>query len=382
MLEQGYITPAEYAGRASATALPTRRRHQAADRAARRPRTSRRWVTQQLVDQLRRARRAFERRPEGHDHARPRPPGRRPSRRSSRYLANPAGPLGALVAIDNKTGEVRAMVGGRDYATQPVQPRHPGPAPAGLGVQAVHARRGAETGIGPDSALDVAPSARSSSPSGGEKLHRQQLRGRVRGHASRWPTRRRLGQLRVRRGGHQGRDEQDRALAERMGIRTPVSHNSPMTLGGLKQGVTPLDMAHAYETFAERRQADQRHARRAGRQTARSGSTRRDATGRGGRSATQTRVTTRQVLDARSPTRRSRIMPTVVTQRHRHAAPRSPGVRRRQDRHDRELRRRLVRRLQPSSYTVAVWVGYPDKLKPMQTEFDGGAGRRRHLSRR
>jgi penicillin-binding protein 1A len=35
-----------------------------------------------------------------------------------------------------------------------------------------------------------------------------------------------------------------------MGIRTPVSHNYAMTLGGLKHGVTPLDMAHAYETFA------------------------------------------------------------------------------------------------------------------------------------
>src|SRR3712207_193431 len=35
-----------------------------------------------------------------------------------------------------------------------------------------------------------------------------------------------------------------------MGIRTNVSHNYAMTLGGLKQGVTPLDMAHAYQTFA------------------------------------------------------------------------------------------------------------------------------------
>ena len=43
----------------------------------------------------------------------------------------------------------------------------------------------------------------------------------------------------------------------------------------------------------------------------------------------------------------------------------------RQDRHDRELRRRLVRRLRRTTYTVAVWVGYPDKLKPMKTEFHG-----------
>jgi penicillin-binding protein 1A len=39
-------------------------------------------------------------------------------------------------------------------------------------------------------------------------------------------------------------------LARRMGIRTPVSSNYAMALGGLRQGVTPLDMAHAYETIA------------------------------------------------------------------------------------------------------------------------------------
>ena len=40
-------------------------------------------------------------------------------------------------------------------------------------------------------------------------------------------------------------------LAREMGVRTPVSSNFAMTLGGLKQGVTPLDMAHAYSTFAQ-----------------------------------------------------------------------------------------------------------------------------------
>jgi penicillin-binding protein 1A len=39
-------------------------------------------------------------------------------------------------------------------------------------------------------------------------------------------------------------------VARRLGIRTPISTNLAMVLGGLRQGVTPLDMAHAYETFA------------------------------------------------------------------------------------------------------------------------------------
>jgi penicillin-binding protein 1A len=39
-------------------------------------------------------------------------------------------------------------------------------------------------------------------------------------------------------------------LARNLGVRTPVSTNLAMTLGGLKEGVTVLDMAHAYESFA------------------------------------------------------------------------------------------------------------------------------------
>ncbi len=39
-------------------------------------------------------------------------------------------------------------------------------------------------------------------------------------------------------------------FAKQMGIRSPVSNNYAMILGGLRVGVTPLDLAHAYETFA------------------------------------------------------------------------------------------------------------------------------------
>jgi penicillin-binding protein 1A len=42
-----------------------------------------------------------------------------------------------------------------------------------------------------------------------------------------------------------------RRLARAAGIETPISTNPAMILGGLTVGVNPLEMAHAYETFAE-----------------------------------------------------------------------------------------------------------------------------------
>ncbi|HET9125178.1 MAG TPA: penicillin-binding transpeptidase domain-containing protein, partial [Solirubrobacteraceae bacterium] len=40
-------------------------------------------------------------------------------------------------------------------------------------------------------------------------------------------------------------------MAHAAGIQTPISVNCSMILGGLTTGVSPLEMAHAYETFAE-----------------------------------------------------------------------------------------------------------------------------------
>ena len=41
-------------------------------------------------------------------------------------------------------------------------------------------------------------------------------------------------------------------IAERMGVSTQVSTNPAMTLGGLEEGVTPVEMADAYSTLANK----------------------------------------------------------------------------------------------------------------------------------
>ena len=157
------------------------------------------------------------------------------------------------------------------------------------------------------------------------------------------------------------------ALAERMGIRTPVSSNYAMTLGGLKQGVTPLDMAHAYETFIE-------GGRRIGGTLGAGddgpvGIQKVDSPG--GKTLQTNHLTSKSVLDRGIANETVGIMTTVISQG-TGAAPRSGRASSRPARRGRP--RTAATRgswASPKRWTVAVWVGYPDKLKPMLTEFAG-----------
>ena len=130
-----------------------------------------------------------------------------------------------------------------------VQPRHPGPAPARLGHQAVHPRRGAapghlaELGLGlEEDEFDV--------PKSKEIFTVNNYEGAYSGittlaRATTFSDNSVFAQVGIKIG-----TRKIARLAERMGIRSNVSTNWAMTLGGLKEGVSPLDMAHAYETFA------------------------------------------------------------------------------------------------------------------------------------
>ena len=87
---------------------------------------------------------------------------------------------GGLVVLDPHTGRVLAMVGGYQLRRQPVQPRHPGAAPAGLGVQAGRLHRGARKRLhavepGPRRSDRDRPGARPRQVEAGQ-LHQEVLR--------------------------------------------------------------------------------------------------------------------------------------------------------------------------------------------------------------
>ncbi len=170
-------------------------------------------------------------------------------------------PEASVVAIDNRTGEVRAMVGGpvvngqEDYARQPFNLATEGHRQPGSAFKPFTLAMALQTGAySPDSVITSAPQSFVVPNSGG----REQFRVRNFGNTYSGPIsltqattisdnsvysqvgiNSQVGTTRIAR------------FAQRAGIRSPVSDNYAMILGGLREGVTPLDLAHSYESFAE-----------------------------------------------------------------------------------------------------------------------------------
>ena len=167
------------------------------------------------------------------------------------YLPGPAGPTASLVAIENSTGQVRAMVGGRNYDETPFNLATEGERQPGSSFKAFDLAAALEDGISPGS---VWPSRQKTffvhTRHGTEKFVVHNDEGAYTGedsltNATAYSDNSIYAEVGLKVG-----TTHIAALAHRMGITTPLSTNPAMTIGGLKVGVTPLDMAHAYETIA------------------------------------------------------------------------------------------------------------------------------------
>jgi penicillin-binding protein 1A len=255
MREQGYITP-EQEAEARETSLPTSRDIQPPAEDTRYPYFTS-WVKQQVVDKLgggqEGARQAFEggltvqttldvRLQEAAEQA------------IESWLPWEGGPRASLVAIDNDTSEVLAMVGGDDYSARPFNLATQGQRQPGSTFKPFVLAQALSDGVSPESTwssrqIDLCVTR---TKSGCREVYEvnnyEDAYGGIRtlrtattfsDNAVYAQVGRKVGTRKIAR------------LARRMGIRTPVSHNLAMPLGGLEEGVTPLDMAHAYQTIAQ-----------------------------------------------------------------------------------------------------------------------------------
>ena len=328
------------------------------------------WVRQQLVDRYG-AQRAFE----GGLEVRTTLdlPLQAAAERSVRgYLANPDGPTAALVAIDNDSGEVRAMVSGtKPYQDAPFNLATQGQRQPGSAFKPFILAQALKDGIGPGKVYPsrkrqfcVTRTKRGCS----EQFVVNNFENTYTGQRTLANALTYSDNAVYAAAGIEVGTKRVAKLTRRMGIRTPVSSNLAMTLGGLEQGVTPLDMAHAYETF-------QTGGRRISGTLGSSddgpvGISKvlgKDGEPVGGGVNRTTRIPVLSQVTAQTATQ---VMSTVISQGtgrraaiDKFAAGKTGTTENSGDAWFVGFTDRL---------TVAVWVGYPDGLKPMQTEFQGG----------
>ncbi len=286
------------------------------------------------------------------------------------YLPGPSGPAASLVAIENSTGEVRAMVGGRSYNESPFNLATQGERQPGSSFKAFDLAAALQDGISPGSVWSSKQKTFFVPGTGGkEKFVVHNDEGSYTGSdtltgATAYSDNSIYAEVGLKVG-----TRRIAHLAHRMGITTPISTNPAMTIGGLKVGVTPLDMAHAYETIAHggERVSGTLIADGApvGIQEVDAGS--RTLSDGHHRDVEHTQLT--RVLPGEVAETETSMLETVLQYGTARAA---------------AIGQFAAGKTGTTSnfgdawfvgwdkkYTVAVWVGYPDKLVPMTTDFGG-----------
>jgi penicillin-binding protein 1A len=278
------------------------------------------------------------------------------------YLPSSEGPTAALVAIENSTGKVRAMVGGRGYDQSPFNLATDGERQPGSSFKAFDLAAALEDGISPDSVW-TSKEKTFKVPGSSELFVVHNDENAYSGEntltgATAYSDNSIYAEVGLKVG-----TRRIAKLAREMGITTPISTNPAMTIGGLKTGVTPLDMAHSYETIAH-------GGERVSGTLAEPGAPVGIESVGMGTHAQVDHIKLRRVLPPGVATTETEMLETVLAYGTAHAA---------------ALGQFAAGKTGTTSnygdawfvgwnhkYTVAVWVGFPDALVPMTTEYDGG----------
>ena len=172
--------------------------------------------------------------------------------RAQQAIAGRVGGFGlgaSLVAIENRTGEVKAMVGGSNFEERPFNLATNGHRQPGSAFKPFILIEALRQGRSADEAFSSRKKVLRLNKSG-DKFEVNNYEDRYSGVISlAGATAQSDNSVYAELGQSVGTRKVAR-LAQRMGVRTKVSTNLAMTLGGLERGVTPLEMAYAYSTIA------------------------------------------------------------------------------------------------------------------------------------
>ncbi|MGI8594843.1 MAG: transglycosylase domain-containing protein [Solirubrobacteraceae bacterium] len=277
------------------------------------------------------------------------------------------GPDAALVAIDNRTGGVAAMVGGQeDYNAKPFNLATQGQRQPGSAFKPFVLAEALKEGTSRDSVWEsrkkefTVPRSRGKESFVVNNYEDDYAGTTTLEKATAQSDNSVFAEMGIKLG-----PRKISRLSRRMGIRTPVSSNYAMVLGGLKEGVTPLDMAHAYQTLA----------RRGLRVWGTLAAPRRGPVGvlsvpnEGGKEISRNRQREVRVLPSKVADTETQMLEGVIksgtgtsAQIDGFAAGKTGTTENYGDAWFVGYN---------EFYTVAVWVGYSDRLQPMKTEYGG-----------
>jgi penicillin-binding protein 1A len=271
------------------------------------------------------------------------------------------GPSAALVAIDNKTGGIRAMVGGSDFEQRPFNLATQGHRQPGSAFKPFTLVAALEKGVSPGRTFVSAPKVLSG-PRGDFRV--KNYNDRYAGATSlAGATTTSDNSVYAEVGYKLVGTSAIARVARKMGVRTQLSRNPAMVLGGLKVGVTPLEMAKAYETLADGGE------RVTGSLAAYDGGPVAYTKVQGPGVDDENKTRTKQVVPEGIAKEATQILQTVITggtgraaQIGEFAAGKTGTTENYQDAWFVGYNDTL---------TVAVWVGYPDSARPMETEYRG-----------
>jgi penicillin-binding protein 1A len=307
------------------------------------------------------------------------------------------GPTASVVVLDNATGGVRAMIGGYDYSKQPFNLATQGHRQPGSAFKPFTLVTALEQGLSPDQVFTSAPQqipykAKVEAKDGGEKIVPDLFRvanydDSYAGSSTITTATTHSDNSVYAQLGTQVGPANVAHTANDMGIDTNLStgteysigghpfepYNPALILGGLETGVSPLEMAHAYETLAVN------GARVSGTMAAREGdpigiekvtNSAGDLVDTTNGDPGENDVTTKQVVPPGVAGTAKSILQTVV----------SEGTGTNASTGQYEWGKTGTTENNGDAWfvgatkdiTVAVWVGFPDGVKPMETEYNGG----------
>lgn len=162
-------------------------------------------------------------------------------------------PTAAVVVIDNRNAGIKAMIGGPDFEQSPFNLATLGHRQPGSSIKPFILATALEQGISPESVFESSQQVFTFGKSGQEDFEVNNYEDSYLGSASLATATTYSDNAVYAQVGLEAIDGGTRTIARtarRLGVQTPLSTNPAMVLGGLREGVTPLEWTYAFSTLA------------------------------------------------------------------------------------------------------------------------------------